>query len=607
MNNKFTLGKIKEPIVSYTKGMFLEKIGKIDQAIEQYKMGSDENHEKSQSALGRIYKEAKQYSLSETFYEKSFKNGNIESAFEVGNMYFEKMNYDYGIYWFEKSAREGHLYSQNNLAICHFKKGDYARAKKWLSICSEENLDVALFNLGFLCEVENEIEEAKMFYKKAINYPNAIYNLAIINYYQNNIEESIKLYQNLYKIGFDKACYNFGLILESKKEYEDAKKYYQKSADQGHIESTYRLGNVYDKIQEYEEAEKYYKKAVEKGHLLAKFKLANLYNRKSNIIEAKKYYMESIELPESKNNLASIYFEEKDYQSAINYYLEASSEISVAFENLGDLYLTIGHIESAKEYYMKNSTDVSSQIKLGNLYEEENNYEKAIQWYQKACDNDDFESAYKIAQIFLKLDKPYAANEYLKLAAEYNHVNAKIYLAREFFDKKEYFDARKMFESGANEGSTYCQCMMGIIYQLHNEEYDNSKYWYEKSREKSLDALYNLGLLYMELNDFDTAKKYFKEGLKLNDKKCEYMIAHIYLKRSEDMFRKLSLENYDDSLVVYNQIPVKKIDTKNLSIPSFELIEKNVSKESYIPKYALEINENLDKLQEGKITKMISL
>ena len=165
-----------------------------------------------------------------------------------------------------------------------------------------------------------------------------------------------------------------------------------------------------------------------------------------------------------------------------------------------------------------------------------------------------------------------------------------------------------MFVSGANEGSIYCQCMMGIIYHIHYKEYDNAKYWYEKARDnKCIESIYNLGLLSLEINDYDEAKKYFKEGVSLDCKKCEYMLAYIYMKKSESIFKKLAKEDIEDSISILNQFPIKDIDTQNVLLPSFKLIKDIKTKEKYVPYYILDIDEDLENMYERKKQTMIVL
>ena len=62
---KSSLDKIKnipkDPMIYHTKGTFFEKIGKIDNAIKEYKTAAEYDYAKSQYALANIYYDKKKY------------------------------------------------------------------------------------------------------------------------------------------------------------------------------------------------------------------------------------------------------------------------------------------------------------------------------------------------------------------------------------------------------------------------------------------------------------------------------------------------------------------------------------------------------------------
>ena len=54
----------------------------------------------------------------------------------------------------------------------------------------------------------------------------------------------------------------------------------------------------------------------------------------------------------------------------------------------------------------------------------------------------------------------------------------------------------------------------------------------EKSKKVKnvIESIYNLGLLNLRLKEYNEAEKYFKEGLRSDDSRCEYMLAWLYYK-----------------------------------------------------------------------------
>ncbi len=133
-----------------------------------------------------------------------------------------------------------------------------------------------------------------------------------------------------------------------------------------------------------------------------------------------------------------------------------------------------------------------------------------------------------------------------------------------------------------------------------------SKYWYEKGRSKECtESIYNLGQLSLKLNDNHEAEKYYNEGFKLGNKKCEYMLAGIYFKKSMDMYKSLADENYEDSVDIVKSMPNLNINFDEVLIAPFELNEEKNDDEEYVPDYILEKQENIEDMFEGLIEDMI--
>ena len=116
MSSKFSFGKIKEipkeTGLEHKKAIILEKMGKLDEAIESYKISAEEGNLKSQYSLGKIYLSRKQYHEAERWYSMAFKNGHENAAYDLGNMYYDLEGYEYVLYWYENFVMEGNLLIQ---------------------------------------------------------------------------------------------------------------------------------------------------------------------------------------------------------------------------------------------------------------------------------------------------------------------------------------------------------------------------------------------------------------------------------------------------------------------------------------------------------------
>ena len=265
----------------------------------------------------------------------------------------------------------------------------------------------------------------------------------------------------------------------------------------------------------------------------------------------------------------------------------------IAIENIGDLYDQTGEIEKAISYYQRNSTIVSCQIKLGDIFRRIDNLDEAIVWYKKAVENDDTYSAYTLGLIYEELKQFEEAKEYFTIAVDKNDINSRIHLGRIYYNEECYEEAKDMFEITANEGNIYAQHVLVLICENYYNDYTNAKYWYEKSREQGcVESIYNLGQLSLKLGEVEESEKYFAEGMKKEDKNCEYMMAYLYYEKSREMFKGLSELHYENSEDIYNSLKELDINREERLVAPFEEIAKD-EEEEYIPQYILDVDENL--------------
>ena len=102
----------------------------------------------------------------------------------------------------------------------------------------------------------------------------------------------------------------------------------------------------------------------------------------------------------------------------------------------------------------------------------------------------------------------------------------------------------------------------------------------------------------------NTLSKY-KEGFNLGNKKCEYMLAGIYYKKSLDMYKSLAEEEYDNSKQILKTMPDLSINFDEVLTPPFKEINLNEEEEEYVPIYILEKDENLKLQFEKPLEEMI--
>jgi tetratricopeptide (TPR) repeat protein len=94
--------------------------------------------------------------------------------------------------------------------------------------------------------------------------------------------------------------------------------------------------------------------------------------------DAKAVLRSSNEIHNSKTayeNLGNIFFQEKDYNSALSYYLEAERldpNYHYVLSDLGDCYQQLGQPRKTREYYVRAAEQLSKELKInpkqGNLW-----------------------------------------------------------------------------------------------------------------------------------------------------------------------------------------------------------------------------------------------
>lgn len=184
---------------------------------------------------------------------------------------------------------------------------------------------------------------------------------------------------------------------------------------------------------------------------------------------------------------ANDYFYKNDYAKAMELFeqiVEKDSKNYQCYEKMGKIESSRGNFDKAVEYYTKSldlfADDENTWNELGNVYFDLQNFEKAIECYKKsAAINPDFYWAY---------------------------YNIGLAMSRKWPD-----DEKKREES---------------------------KKWFEKAiqvKEDYYPALNELGLYYLDKNDYDTAEKYFFLSIKAYSsyKYPYYNLATIYKEREQ--------------------------------------------------------------------------
>lgn len=216
-----------------------------------------------------------------------------------------------------------------------------------------------------------------------------------------------------------------------------------------------------------------------------------------------------------------VYFEyQNNDEEALSYFLKAEELLSkenlgkdeaLLFFKIGRIYDDLGdkyqekkdeYLDNAKKYYKEalklDKHFYYANLNLGSIYEKENELTLALELMHRANDDEKDEkmSAYNLGVIYGKL------GGYDKAIGYYEEE-----LTKQDFYPLAYYN-------------------LGIIYKDVYKDYDKAKEYYIKGLEylkKDSSLWYNLGCVYVLLNDFSSATDCFYCAISLKPEILEYM------------------------------------------------------------------------------------
>lgn len=318
---------------------------------------------------------------------------------------------------------------------------------------------------------------------------------------------------------------------------------------------------------------KYYNLAIEQGNEKAIFNLGYLYHENDEDDLALEVWkkLSLIEDSDLCIFLAEIYHRKDDFGKCEEY-LKLARENSTAYYLLGDLYREYHDCELSEKYFLlgAESDDVDCQIELHKLYEQQNKLELSEKYLKLLVGNSQLKYVYDFAEKCMKKEEYSRAINYYKML-ENKKLNfytwcdkeekIKYNLCKAYLKLKNYEEAEKylivMEESKVFE-YTY---EIAKIYEENNKFNEAEKYYllsldYVKSLEP-LDYLimerevcFNLGKLYLKLNEIENAKKYLKYAIEddyMSDEynsEIKYLLGEIYEKEGNfELTKKYYLES----------------------------------------------------------------
>ena len=446
------------------------------------------------------------------------------------------------IYHLKQAAKDGNSDAMLELAKFYSSsriKEDRENSVFWLIWAEKEgNLQASAIMNRAQTEIKNEKASVKEDFVKKVYTP-------------EEIQEWINLgYENL-RNGDDKSAFY----------------YFKKAADEGNVEGMYRLGRSYlfgrgvskDKYEAskwFEKVLPHYLREAESGNVVSMYRLGFIYMEitgdKHDVSAGLKWLNKATELGNSDAMywLGIIYrygdSGDKDPKKALNYFvmavgsghgksaLDAVNEL-ISYNDVETMKKIAGFYEKGQgveqdylkaiEWYERASraNDSEAMNKIGRFYEQgigvEKNYDKAIEWYEKASFAGCAFSDYLIGNVLLK--NPSQDN--IRKALEYFESAVK---------KEGISDALRVMEDLARNGNIDAIKRVGILYASGKGVSKNRETaidWLSKAAElKDSQAMYLIGAIYEEVDNLGKAFEWYLKAANANFLDATYVVATMY-------------------------------------------------------------------------------
>lgn len=375
-----------------------------------------------------------------------------------------------------------------------------------------------------------------------------------------DFEKALEFYTKSKKMNYIPAMKKIGeLYFGGKivsKNYDEAFKLFKKVSQMGDAESQELLGDCYKNglgvTVNYDEAFKWYYSSYEKGNIRSSGSLGYLYENgfgvEKNIEKAIFFYEKGISLGDIVSAMALALIKEKD-----KIYLDAFE----LFE---------------KGAYAGNDL---GQFKIGQYYYEgkgiEKSLEKGIFWLEKAVEKDNLESLNYLGKVY-ENENPEKAVEYYRRALKYHDKDANFniglfYLNEDFERGKKYLN--RAFEFGRRDafymlGKAYLE---GVYTEKNIKE---TKYYLDRaSEEGDLESKFLLGKLLLDseigVRNFSKAFNLLEEVSISGQKEAMLILADLLEKglgiakntQEAEKWRKLAQDNGEeqrDKVNIFNKI-----------------------------------------------------
>ncbi|KAK8835866.1 hypothetical protein M9Y10_040423 [Tritrichomonas musculus] len=474
---------------------------------------------------------------------------------------------DKAIYYYNLAASNNHTESQFRLGYIYQTNNNISKSIHYYILAASNKHPKSLYNLG-LIYLNRDIHQSLFYFELAAreNYPEAKLFFAKIHLsYQFKISDFNLIIQYLIdasNASIAEAQFFLSFIYESdkfvKQDIEKAIKYYKMAAAK-YSQARINLGRIF-----YEG--KYFKRNIKEA-----IKYFDLAKKEDNNYDAMNYlgiiYQNGIDVP-------------KDIQLAKNNFeLAAKEKYAPSLYNLGNIFLNEDNVDKAIEYYEQASNQgyLLADFQLGMIYIDniykKYDIEKAIHYFSIAADQNEPNSQFQLGIIYLtnvhikpNFEKAFY---YIRRSAWNNNSMSQYFLGIAYMNgnhevKQNYREARNyLFRSASKRcgNSLFAYgflCHEGKV--IHQDIEMAIRFYKDASNNNIFNAKNNLGIIYKNgfgdkiAKNIHLAITYFNENInQYGDKISMYNLASIYLYETDNTDKAIDLlkKSNDFSLSKY--------------------------------------------------------
>lgn len=459
-----------------------------DEAIEWFEKAANQGNANAQYKLGYCYENgkgvAKDESKALSWYMKAGKQDHLNALTVIADYVYKNRITKDKVYWCEKGAKLGILKAQYLLAECYYNgKG-----------------------------VKQNSNTALEWYKKAkdtaSDYYYSDYNSSHedeINIYKRAYEKVEELTQTIDKQKKISNLLSWGDELFAGSKFGSAITWYEKAiALEKNAETYYKLGYCNEQIKKYDLAVQNYKQAALGGYPEAQYRLGLCLEQgkgvTANATEALEWYREATAKGHSgaKKELSRLDTKQKQLQQI------------ASWKSTGANMFNRAEYNRSIEYYQKaaNAGDIESLYHIGECYYRQAQYSQAIDWYHKAANENIPEAQFRLGYCYEEgkgISQNYSeAVKWYTKAASQGHLDAQCHLAHCYENglgvTKDIVTAVKWYQMAADKGNANAQYYIGDCYSKgivkKKNQTEAAKYYEKAAMQDDAKAQYKMGKYY---------------------------------------------------------------------------------------------------------------